>query len=42
MVYTKVVVLNTIYNFIVKKFFVWNYLESQICVLSLNIFEFKI
>jgi hypothetical protein len=30
---TKVVVLNTIHNFVVD-FFIWSHLESQICVVS--------
>ena len=34
MAYTKVVVLNIIYNFVVEKFFIWSRLEFQICVLS--------
>jgi hypothetical protein len=32
MVYTKVIVLNKIYNFVVEKFLIWRCLESQICV----------
>jgi hypothetical protein len=35
MIYTKIVVGNTIYNFAVDKFFIWKYFESQIFILDL-------
>jgi hypothetical protein len=40
MVYTKFVALNTIYNFVVQNFFIWDHLETQIFILSYWIFKF--
>ena len=32
--YIEVIVLNTVYNFVVKKFFIWNHLVSQNLILN--------
>jgi hypothetical protein len=40
--YTKIIVLDTSYNFVVEKFLVWNSLELQNIVLSSWISNFKI
>jgi hypothetical protein len=41
MIYTEVIVLNTVYNFAVEKFFIWSRLESQICVLVYRFWNSK-
>ena len=40
--YIKIVALDVIYNFVVKKFLNWNCSGSQNIIVSLQILEFKI
>jgi hypothetical protein len=37
--YIKVIALNTIYNFVVEKFFIWSYLVSQNLILNFKIYK---
>lgn len=42
MLNTRVVVAALIYNFVVDKFFICSYLDSEVFVLNSHIFQFKI
>ena len=34
--YVKIIALNTVYNFVVEKFFIWNHLVSENLILNLK------